>query len=336
MKVQRYSTVLIATTVACVSVFTTVAAGEDTPLPDAHLPKAHAPQAPRITKSSESTRDQSRPATPTGSQDRKSPEPLIDLLRHTVGIWNQFHSGLVARPIAQDARPVKGNRTLRVQVVDQQNSAPIEGVVVIAQRSESEPKREAAGVATTDARGFVEFKGLDRISYAFRLQAAKPLPYIFCWRSSSADVDDMVIGLPKACELILKAVDAETGKGIPGVLFGRERAAGEYWLQDIVPDTLDLVREAPQPTGKPVTHSNPNRESTKTTPATATDSVRTDAEGRFSCLVEPITWSYSIAEFPAGYATVVPINGRQELEIETPSGGRVEYTFRLRKTQKLQ
>jgi hypothetical protein len=36
-----------------------------------------------------------------------------------------------------------------------------------------------------------------------------------------------------------------------------------------------------------------------------------------------------ILKYPDGYDSIVPIAEQQEVEIETPAGGKVEYTFRL-------
>lgn len=134
----------------------------------------------------------------------------------------------------------------------------------------------------------------------------------------------MIMQLDRACELTLRAVDEETGQGIAGVKFGRENAAGEYWLQEVLPDTLDIATEE-QLSKSAVSTRAP------TVPTSGQPSVLTDAKGNFTCLESAYSWSYSVAEFPPGYHSVVPINGSQELEIDTPCGGQVEYTFKLRK-----
>ena len=229
---------------------------------------------------------------------------------------------------ASAAAPKK--RTVRVRVVDQKDSTPIEGVVVEAERWDAPRNYEVDAVGTTDANGFVHFEQLDAIMYHWDLTAAKPVPYVPVFSTSGPDQDDVVIRLRKACELTLRAVDAETGQGIPGVLFGRERALAEYWLDDIVPDTLPLSKDFVPPVRR--TDTADGLAKTRAAIEARSKQVRsvvTDAEGKYFCLVGPETWSYSVAKFPDGYASVVPINGRHELEIETPSGGRVEYTFQL-------
>lgn len=223
-------------------------------------------------------------------------------------------------------------RNVRVKVVDRKNQSPIEGVIVEAERWDDPRKYEVDAVGTTDANGFVHFEQLDTIMYHWELAAAKPIPYIFEFENAGPDQNEVVIELPKACELTLRAVDAETGRGIPGVLFGREIAAGEYWLQDIEPDTLPLAKDFVPPVRRTDTPAGvAKRRAALDAVAKNVRSGVTDADGKYSCLVSPTTWSYSVARFPDGYESVVPIQGRQELEIQTPSGGRVEYTFKLRK-----
>ena len=248
-------------------------------------------------------------------------------------VWNRMHPAFVARQVPRSGRWVPANRTIRVQVVDAQDGKPLEGIVVEAERWEGARQYEVDGVGTTDAKGFVEFKGLDAIMYIWEVLGTKPIPYIPTFATSSADQDHVVLKLPRACELTLHAVDAETGRGIPGVLFGRERAAGEYWLQDVDSDTLTLAKDATPPVRRSDTAAGiaARIKARQSPPRPPKQSVLTDATGTFRALVDSATWSYSVASFPDGYDSVVPINGLQELEIETPAGGRVEYTFKLRK-----
>ncbi|MCA9059993.1 MAG: carboxypeptidase regulatory-like domain-containing protein, partial [Planctomycetaceae bacterium] len=58
------------------------------------------------------------------------------------------------------------------------------------------------------------------------------------------------------------------------------------------------------------------------------EEYETDEDGYYRCLVDHWTWSYMIYQPAAGYSGIVPINGRHEVEIPTPAGGKVEYTFR--------
>jgi hypothetical protein len=100
------------------------------------------------------------------------------------------------------------------------------------------------------------------------------------------------------------------------VKFGREDAGAELWLQVVVPDTLGSRR--------PVRHSFKPRAGLP-----SEEEYETDDDGYYRCLVGARTWSYSVMDLPEGYSSVVSIDGRCEVTIETPSGGHVEYTFRL-------
>jgi hypothetical protein len=200
----------------------------------------------------------------------------------------------------------RGDRTrsMTVRLIDSRNAEPIAGVSVEVERWEGPRAKTIAASAVTNVDGVAEFHGLDFIRYRLRQRADKPVPYIGQSSHPSRDALEVVILLDRACELTLRAVDSETGKGIAGVKFARERAAGEYWAQPVVPDILGID------------------------PAEYRDVV-TDEDGCFRCLVGPITWSYMVWKFAGGFNRIVPIDGRQEVEIETPPGCKVKYTFRL-------
>lgn len=207
-------------------------------------------------------------------------------------------------------------RALRVHLVDSRDASPIAGLTVEAVRWEGPRNKSVDGVTTTNADGIARFDNLDAIRYHWRLSAKAELPYIGDGRSSNADAEVVVIPLRRACELVLRAVDDQTGRGIPGVKFGREHAGGELWMQVIVPDTLGSRR--------PVRYSFKRKAGLP-----AEEEYETDSEGYYRCLVGPRTWSYTVYQHPKGYDSIVPIDGRHEVEIATPSGRRVEYTFRL-------
>lgn len=239
----------------------------------------------------------------------------------------------IVPPAAADKSPIP-TRTIRIQVVDSLTTKPIEGVVIEAERWSQPKQYEVDAVATTDADGRATLTRLDEIDYLFEVYAARPLPYIPHSQTAGPQAKELLIKLAPACELTLRAIDDETGQPIADVLFGRERIWGEYWLQDIVPDTLELYATA----GIPIRRTNirawlllsrERHEKAFRNPP----KVVTGPDGRYRCLVDHATWSYSVAKFPPGYNSVVPIRGLQETELETPPGKKVEYTFRLRKTK---
>lgn len=116
--------------------------------------------------------------------------------------------------------------------------------------------------------------------------------------------------LADACRATLRAVDAETGEGIPGVVFATENAGLEQWAQPIINDSVGAKRIASD-----LKH----------------DSLKTDENGEFQCLLGPRPgWAYFVWRMPDGFEL---IDGRYEPEIDTSNGrGNVEHVFKLRKS----
>lgn len=116
--------------------------------------------------------------------------------------------------------------------------------------------------------------------------------------------------LISGCELVLRAIDADTGKGLPGAIFYMENALGEYWAHDISGDNLGAKRTVMEETkdAKPDT---------------------TDADGYFRRLVSTNEgYKYGVWKAPPGYEQVKP---GVEVEIATPLGKpRAEYVFQFR------
>ncbi len=112
------------------------------------------------------------------------------------------------------------------------------------------------------------------------------------------------------CELVLRAVDADTGKGLPGAIFYMENALGEYWAHDISGDNLGAKRTVMEETkdAKPDT---------------------TDADGYFRRFVSTNEgYKYGVWKAPPGYEQV---KSGVEVEIATPLGKpRAEYVFQFR------
>lgn len=196
-----------------------------------------------------------------------------------------------------------GKRKLLVRVHDSLTAKPIPNVTVVATCWEGPRDHEKGGEGVTDQNGVATLEGLDPISHQITTTSKSPLPYIPSSYHPSGDVEEVIVLLAPACELVLRAVDNETGVGIPGVTFDRENAAGEYWANQISPDIMGSNQSDFEP--------------------------KTDKKGYFRCLVSSAHWSYMVGSFPNGYSKIVPIDGRSELELETPPGGKVEYTFRL-------
>jgi len=209
-----------------------------------------------------------------------------------------------------------GNGSIQVFTLDAKDASPIAGVTIEAVCWEGPRSKTVDGISVTNAHGVAQFHDLAPVRHHFRLSAREELPYVTTWRSSGPSENKVYIPLKRACELILRAVDADTGRGIQGVKFGRERALAELWLQVIVPDTLGSKR--------------PVRYEFDANPQFPPESdYETDEDGYYRCLVGPETWSYTVYSFPSGYDSINSSDGKNEVEIKTPSGGRVEYVFRL-------
>ncbi len=205
-----------------------------------------------------------------------------------------------------DVQPREGTRTMTVRVIDSRTGDPVPDVQVTATRWEGPRDKEVAGTIATDSQGNAVFEGLEFIQHELRLSADQPLPYVGTSAYPSGDQKEVVMLVDRACQLMLRAVDSETGVGIAGVHFGRERAAGELWMQAIENDILGSEHADLEET--------------------------TDADGYMRRQVSSAKWSYMVSRYPDGYASILPIGGRQELELDTPIGGRTEYTFRLVKS----
>ena len=108
----------------------------------------------------------------------------------------------------------------------------------------------------------------------------------------------LVVRVKPACVLILEAVDAATGKGIPGVDFLREE------------EPADQIR------GPRMVQSRSGY----------VDYPRTDATGRLRAVVEPGKWVYMVGHIPGSAGYRRPSLQRR---VELPAGGTVTLRFEL-------
>jgi hypothetical protein len=129
--------------------------------------------------------------------------------------------------------------------------------------------------------------------------------------------------LADPCELVLRAVDVDTGEGIPGVAFVTENAGDEEWERPICHQTLgpNEIREMGVFEWEALDDA----------------SFQTDQQGYFRRYVGPRTsgWSYGIRVVPPGYEPVNrngEVDWNEEVKIETPLGRKkAEHTFLLRR-----
>lgn len=123
--------------------------------------------------------------------------------------------------------------------------------------------------------------------------------------AKAGDPPRVTYTLLPACELVLRAVDVETGKGIAGASFYTENAVGEYWAHAIENQNLG---------GKSVDKK---------------DDV-SDSNGDYRRLVSAnANYKYGIEAAPPGYEPEKP---NLEVDVEINYGTRrAEHVFKFRK-----
>ncbi len=182
--------------------------------------------------------------------------------------------GDVVRIVLHRKRKVEalnGTREMTVRVIDSRTAEPVPNVIVTASRYEGPQNGTVAATATTNQDGTARLSGLDLIQHILTLSADRPIPYIPQRDYPLSDRHEAVMLVDRACELTLRAVDSQTGKGIAGVRFDRERALAELWASPVVNDILGRHRNG---------------------------ETLTDEDGYVRFLVSPATWSYMILKFP--------------------------------------
>ena len=127
------------------------------------------------------------------------------------------------------------------------------------------------------------------------------------------DAPRITYTLLPACELVLRAVDAETGKGLPGAEFYTENAVGEDWGQSIGGENLGWKLD-------------------RDDRGVAAEANRTDKDGNFRRLVGANAgYKYGVEQSPAGYEPAEP---RSEVEIDIVYGQKhAEQVFKFRRVQ---
>lgn len=227
---------------------------------------------------------------------------------------------LLSNAIELDARGrAAGVLDVRFRMVGGEERKPLAGLELTVRFEEKEV------TATTLEDGVAPFQ-LGSGVYDVSFTSPRALPYLRFERTSESrrsewrsihlndrppeQTIDLVLANP--CELVLRAVDAETGEGIEGVGFARENLAGEFWYDPIVNDTVASESEASE-------RAKVDRRD---------KSRLTDAQGYLRRLVGPYHkgWTYWVDVRPRDYASAASVR------IDTPLGKkRVEHTFELRR-----
>ncbi len=146
----------------------------------------------------------------------------------------------------------------------------------------------------------------------YEFDSEETLPYVRKFVGISLNPNEPLrVNLSRPCQLVLRAVDSQTGEGIAGVEFYRERPLAEYWDQPIYSDgfgaTLRPMPKNPWPKG---------------------DELKTDKDGYFRAYVAHwYPWIYGTSDYPDTYER---LRG-EAVELPTSPGTTVTHTFKLRK-----
>ena len=201
--------------------------------------------------------------------------------------------------------------------------APLEGVKVTLRGSTGDwtaDLKNKVADGTTGKDGAVGFTLKDG-SYYVDIASDKELPYLglpvgykghphhYGRRIKVGKEQAFEFNLADACKLTLRAVDADTGVGISGVVFVTENALGEYWALQINGDNLGA---------KQVIDGHTD------------ESLKTDKDGNFVRYMGARDgYTYYVWTVPKGYKVPAAFG---EIELKTPIGtDKVEHVFKIRK-----
>ncbi|MGI9455003.1 MAG: hypothetical protein ACR2NU_00485 [Aeoliella sp.] len=218
-------------------------------------------------------------------------------------------------------------RDVRLVLLGGRERKPLEGMALSVRPN---GEHEALAV-TTDADGTASLR-LSWRGYWVEMRSPTELPYLtigVCEKQSSRwstvtrsihvekgpDEQEIEVVLEDPCDLILRAVDADTGEGVSGVIFCREHGGAEMWAQAIHDDTV-----------------RPNATRTKRPALSSRDaSLMTDKDGWYHRNVGPFAWNYFIWALPEGYKAVRP---GEEVSLDTSLGKeKAEHTFLVRRNK---
>jgi beta-lactamase regulating signal transducer with metallopeptidase domain len=246
----------------------------------------------------------------------------------------------------ENGKAIPGVRTTLLRFVGGDRKEPLAGVKVEITDGYGDAQKKF-GPFTTDEKGSVKVT-LPAAFYHLHLTSEKELPYLpveALWNKASrgpspdlslyvkkdgvekwlrgesrdAGYEESVEpgGLPRitytllpACELVLRAVDSETGTGLPGVEFYEENAVGEEWAHPI--DGENLGSKFSSDGGDPA------------------EASVTDKDGTFKRLVGANAgFLYGAGKTPAGYEGI-----GHEVEVPIVYDQRqAEHVFKFRRVK---
>jgi len=212
-----------------------------------------------------------------------------------------------------------GSRDVRIRILGGEQKKPLAGLELSVRYGRLGSKNVLT--TTTEDDGGASLR-LSQGYHTVRFTSPRELPYlpfsmpdsyrtnhrtIYVHETLGTQIYDLVLADP--CELVLRAVDVDTGEGIPGVLFALENCAGEVWSQPIVNETIR------PPSKQRFPRYVPNDKS-----------LVTDKDGYFRRLVGPRHdgWTYWVSQGADGYRRAY----KGEVKIDTSLGiKKAEATF---------
>ncbi|MBP3959932.1 hypothetical protein J8F10_32210 [Gemmata sp. G18] len=150
------------------------------------------------------------------------------------------------------------DKKVTVRFLGGEKKTPIEGLKVSIRTHtgdwSEDKRRKRLTEGTTDKKGGAGFT-LAPGRYYVDIESEKELPYLYLpvgYKGYPKHYDRVIkvgddvafdFNLADACKLTLRAVDADTGKGIPGVRFVTENDLGEQWGIAILGDNLGAKQD---------------------------------------------------------------------------------------------
>jgi hypothetical protein len=222
------------------------------------------------------------------------------------------------------AGPVHADdKKVAIRLLGGAKKVPLEGLKVTIRASTGDrtaDRKNKVAAGKTDKDGTVSFALADG-HYFVEIDSEKELPYLSLpvgYKDHPSHYDRRItvgnerafeFNLADACKLTLRAVDADTGEGIPGVVFVTENELAEYWALPINGDNLGARQLIENWTD---------------------NTLKTDKDGNFTRFMGPRPgYTYYIWTLPQGYE--LP-DKQGEVTLETPIGTeKVEHVFKIKK-----
>jgi len=158
--------------------------------------------------------------------------------------------------------PARGDdKTVAIRFLGGEKKVPLDGLKVSIRTYtgdwSEDKRRKSLAHGTTGKTGSTTF-ALPPGRYYVDVTSEKEIPYLRLpagFKGHPNHYDRMIkvgedaeqkvdFNLADACKLVLRAVDADTGKGIPGVRFVTENDLAEDWASPILGDNLGARRDA--------------------------------------------------------------------------------------------